>query len=235
MACQAAFRVGSGYVVLASHDLGPELVKIIPEAMTEKLDHLQLSDKFAYGVGPGLGVGNRTLEFIQKLQTAKISKVVLDADAISAISPWKKNNKLPSGWIITPHAAELSRLIGISVEKINRDPYSAALATTELTGAIVLLKGFHTLVASAHRVFVVPTGNAALAKAGTGDVLTGIITGLLAQGVQPLRAAGFGAYLHGKIADDWIRLGNDKRSLMATDLISLLPRALTSISQGVSL
>jgi NAD(P)H-hydrate repair Nnr-like enzyme with NAD(P)H-hydrate dehydratase domain len=99
--------------------------------------------------------------------------------------------------------------------------------TAKKYGCLVLLKGFRTLIADPHdRVAIVTSGNAALAKAGTGDVLSGMIGGLLAQGVGPVQAAGTGAYLHGRLADDWLRSGRDNRTFMPRDIVAGLPELL---------
>ncbi|MFI5206183.1 MAG: NAD(P)H-hydrate dehydratase, partial [Candidatus Paceibacterales bacterium] len=93
-------------------------------------------------------------------------------------------------------------------------------------GCTVLLKGSHTLVCDGDKIIEIQTGNAALAKAGTGDVLTGMIAGFMAQGVQPLNAAVLAATLHGAMADSWVKSKRDQGGLMASDLLTMLPETI---------
>jgi NAD(P)H-hydrate repair Nnr-like enzyme with NAD(P)H-hydrate dehydratase domain len=97
-----------------------------------------------------------------------------------------------------------------------------------------LLKGFRSLIAHARRCLVIQAGNSALAKAGTGDVLTGMIGALLAQGLDTPQATATAAYLHGRMADEWVRAGRDKSSLTASDLASCLPLVVSRLRQGGS-
>ena len=96
-----------------------------------------------------------------------------------------------------------------------------------------MLKGFRTLVTNSEGIWEINSGNSSLAKAGTGDVLTGIIAGFLSQNVEPRRAACLAAYVHGTIADKWISDGNDHLSLMASDLLSALPKSLHAVRSNV--
>ena len=129
---------------------------------------------------------------------------------------------------MTPHEAELSRLLKVSVELIRENREKYLLVAQKKLGCIVLLKGHHTLIASKEARIKIISGNAGLAKAGTGDVLSGMICAFLAQGLAPIDAASLGAYLHGKIADDWLKK-NDVISLMASDIIDLIPQTLKKI------
>ena len=139
---------------------------------------------------------------------------------------------LPPTWILTPHSGELARLLKVSVEEIERDRFHFASMAAQKFGCLVLLKGFRTVLAThENRFAVITSGNAALAKAGTGDVLSGFIGGLLAQGVGSLQAAGTGAYFHGRIADEWLRTGKDIKSLMPRDLLAMAPECLTLLSR----
>ena len=231
LSAMAAFRVGAGYVTLAS---GEEPVGILgqhPEIMTAEAKSPKLWEKpkwTAAAVGPGLGTGTGTgtLELIEKLKDYE--KVVLDADAITVIAQ-KKLWPLPSTWILTPHAGELSRITGRSAQEIEADRFAAAEEAAELLGCLVLLKGYRTVVSAQGKTTVVLSGNAALAKAGTGDTLTGFIVGLMAQGLEPREAALTGSYLHGLLADEWVSSGRDASSLVASDLADRLPKLLKRI------
>ena len=130
---------------------------------------------------------------------------------------------------MTPHAGELGRVLGRDARAIEADRFTAARDGVERGGCHVLLKGCRTVLASRARFWIIASGNAALAKAGTGDVLTGFIASLMAQGLRPLEAAATGAYLHGRLADDWVRGGRDKAALLASDLRDLFPPLLARV------
>ncbi|HEX4923414.1 MAG TPA: NAD(P)H-hydrate dehydratase [Bdellovibrionales bacterium] len=226
LASEAAFRVGAGYVTLASNDENLGLfLKTRPEVMSQSLASFTPDPKRAYAVGPGLGIGSATVKFIHRLRDAGCERVVLDADALTSLAENPDREMLP-GWVLTPHAGELARLLRSESQKVDADPSAAALEASKKYGCTVLFKGFHTVLAHRGRVLIVPTGNSALAKAGTGDVLTGMIGGLMAQGLEPARAAALASYIHGDIADHWVRSGKDRASLVALDLCTELPEAL---------
>ncbi len=134
--------------------------------------------------------------------------------------------------MLTQHSGELSRLIGWKSEKIEADPLAAARFAQKKFGCTIVLKGFHTVVVSGYsgRAVIVPKGNVALAKAGTGDVLAGLITGLLARGLHPLKATLLGVYLHGSAADIWVKKYSNA-AMTASDLLDLLPRAMKLLEE----
>ena len=229
LSAMAAFRIGAGYVTLASAQEPVGILGAHPEIMTAEALSPKLWEKpkwTAAAVGPGLGTGEETLSLIEKLKG--FEKVVLDADAITVIAQ-KKLWPLPPTWILTPHAGELSRITGRSAKEIEADRFTAAEEAAELLGCLVLLKGYRTVVSGHGKTTTVLSGNAALAKAGTGDTLTGFIAGLLAQGLEPREAALAGSYLHGLLADDWVASGRDASSLVASDLADRLPKLLKRI------
>lgn len=232
----SAFRLGAGYVTWASFEPPYEQLREIPEVLTAKVndDALWKNKITAVAIGPGLGHGPDTAAIIEKLKTLKDVPVVVDADAITACV---EHNlfPLPGNWVITPHAGELSRILKIHSQDIERDRFKAAFAGYEKTKCHVLLKGYRSLIAYANRCLVVNAGNSALAKAGTGDVLTGMIGGLLAQGMDTPQAAATAAYLHGRLADEWVRNGQDKSSLTASDLKALLPQVVSRLRLGGNL
>ncbi len=230
LAAEAAARMGAGYVTVSSpssqilKDMLPDFLQIEWQKIS-KVDFLKYS---AVAIGPGLGTGEATLELLIKLKAQKIEKVLIDADAIT-VSAQKKLWPLPPTWLLTPHAGELSRITGISALDIESDRLAAAKEAHRITGAQVLLKGFHSVLCSGKRSYLIASGNVALAKAGTGDVLTGFISSLMAQGLGTDQAAALGAYVHGRIADVWISRGGSARSLMASDLPKLLNYVLRGI------
>ena len=140
---------------------------------------------------------------------------------------------LPKNWVITPHAGELSKVLGISPQEINENRFKAVLDAAQMCGCHVLLKGYRTVMSYEDRTMIINSGNSALSKAGTGDVLTGLIAGLLAQGLETLQATATAAYIHGRIADEWVSVGKDKRTLMASDIKDHLPNLISRLSDGV--
>lgn len=229
----AAFRVGAGYVTWGSFDSPEPALREIPEVLTANLSHDEIWNKkiSAVAVGPGLGVSEKTAEFIETLKSRQLSAVVVDADAITACVDYKLF-PLPKSWIITPHTGELSRVLKTHAVDIEKDRFAALKAATDVAGCHVLLKGFRSLIGFEGRCMVIQAGNAALAKAGTGDVLTGMIGGLLAQGLDTLQGAATAAYLHGRLAEEWMRSGMDKSSLTASDLAQLLPQVIHRVRHG---
>jgi NAD(P)H-hydrate epimerase len=236
LASGAAFRMGAGYVTWASFEAPYEMLKNIPEVLTAKITDDAVWEKpfSAAAIGPGFGSGPETARVIEKLREIKDLPVVVDADAITACV---EHNlfPLPANWVITPHAGELSRILKVHAQDIEKDRFKAVFAATAKTKCHVLLKGFRSLVAHGDRCLVVHAGNAALAKAGTGDVLTGMIGGLLAQGLDTPQASATAAYLHGRLADEWLRAGQDKASLTASDLKALLPQVVSRLRMGGTL
>jgi NAD(P)H-hydrate epimerase len=219
---RAAFRVGVGYVTVETDEKNIKSLPELPEALTKKYQRPE--DKYTYAVGPGLGVGEDTKSRIEELYGNKIHSVVLDADALTVIAQYQLP-VLPS-WILTPHTGELSRLLdGTPSSEIEQDRVKHVQKAARKYGCAVLLKGYRSLLAQGERVYLVPTGNSALAKAGSGDVLTGMIAGFMAQGLDAVAAGICGAYVHGKVADRWIHK-NDIRGLTPSDLLVEIPKVL---------
>jgi NAD(P)H-hydrate epimerase len=249
LASSAAYRIGSGYVTLASHLEPTGVVMEMPEILTAKISDEKLWSRprwNALAVGPGLGVLPETRSLLEKMLASPQvceRKVILDADALTVLSQLRKDKpgiRLPSHWLLTPHAGELARLLSedegahaagaVKAADIEADRLHYAREAAAKWGCHVLLKGFRTIVAKPDgRAWIVLAGNSALAKAGTGDVLCGIIVGLLAQGLEPLTAAAVGAFIHGAIADQWVKSGQSRRSLQASDLRDLLPAYLAQL------
>jgi NAD(P)H-hydrate epimerase len=236
LASSAAFRMGAGYVQWASFDAPYEALKEIPEVLTGKIndDALWRTKFSAACVGPGLGSGKETAALIEKLKKIEDLPVVVDADGITACVEHDLF-PLPENWIVTPHAGELSRILKVHAQDIEKDRFAAAAQAFEKTKCHVLLKGFRSLIAFGNRCLVIHAGNSALAKAGTGDVLTGMIGGLLAQGLDTTQGAATAAYLHGRLADEWLRAGNDKSGLTASDLKAILPQVVSRLRLGGAL
>ena len=231
----SGYRMGAGYVTWASFEQPLEVLKDIPEILTADIrdDRVWKQKLSAVAIGPGLGAGKETAELIERLKKLELP-VVVDADAITACV---EHNlfPLPANWVITPHTGEMSRILKVNTQDIEKDRFRAAFEAFEKTKCHVLLKGYRSVIAFEKRCMVIHAGNSALAKAGTGDVLTGMIGGLLAQGMDTLPASATAAYLHGRLADEWLRAGQDKSSMTASDLKTLLPQVVGRLRMGGSL
>jgi hydroxyethylthiazole kinase-like uncharacterized protein yjeF len=220
LASLGASRVGSGYIYVSLK----EVVNSVPEAIPwngKKFTQLN-----SILIGPGLGLTKSVKSFIQKLKSIHLP-VVIDADALTIAAKYNLT-PFPPHWIATPHSGELSRLLKVSSKVINANRLQAARAAQKNLGCIVILKGFRTIVAFEKISVVIPTGNVALAKGGSGDVLGGMIAGFLAQNITPEKSALLACYLHGRMADTWVKSGRDYLSLMPSDLINEIPFALAA-------
>ncbi len=248
LASRAAVRVGAGLVtaavpepILQTVDLGSieSMTLALPVGASGHLAEraadavLEAAEgKAALALGPGLGQEPSTVAAIRRIALECPLPLVLDADGINAFAGKAGDLAVRRAeTILTPHPGELGRLLGISTAQIQEDRIAAARGAAEETGAIVVLKGHMTLVASGTAVFVNPTGNPGMATGGTGDVLTGLIAGLLAQGVDALDAAVLGVYLHG-LAGDLAASRLGEMVLAANDLIEILPAALAALKNG---
>ena len=242
----AAMRAGAGIVWCAvpGHDAarlasGSEVVMralpadndgVMSRAAAEAL--LAHVGRFAaLAVGPGLGgVGDPGVQFVVRTLVAEARQpLVLDADGLNALAgdlaQLRARQTLGGPVVLTPHAGEYQRLMGVPV---GSDRLVAAQALAERSGAVVLLKGPGTVVASPDgAVALNPTGGAALATAGSGDVLTGIIAGFLARGVDAFHAAAAAAWVHGRTADRLVE--TDGPGVVAGDLVAGLGRTLQEL------
>ncbi|MEN0057867.1 MAG: NAD(P)H-hydrate dehydratase [Bdellovibrio sp.] len=232
LAARAAARAGSGYVILAQKNI-PFISSEHPDFLPCDLNKTKLQDLNykAVLIGPGFGVNEDTAAMIEYLKKSGTSDVVIDADALTVCAQFQLF-PLPRDWIATPHAGELARCLGISVEEVNRNRDEALKKAHIHMGCVVLLKGHRTLMMREQRIYINKTGNSALAKAGTGDVLAGILTAFRAQGLSSLRSTLLGAYVHGKTAEVWVEEGLDSLSMMASDVVELIPRVLFELRQG---
>ncbi len=234
LASKAALKSGSGLVTTYIPKCGYEILQISnPEIMVEvdaenELEYFNYKSKpTVIGIGPGIGKSEKTMKgFAQFLSDNKLP-LVLDADALNILSVNKKLLKLLSeNSILTPHPKEFERLVGAwknDHEKLNK--LKKFSSTYKI---IVVLKGAHTVIAKNDELFFNTTGNPALATAGSGDVLTGVITGLLAQKYDALEAAILGVYLHGMTANLAVAKTGFE-SFTATTIIEYLGDAFLSL------
>lgn len=223
---KAAARSGAGYTYL--FDPSQKFLQTKhPDFLTVR-NFKDLSQFQALAIGPGFKKHKYLEKYIRFLVKKNIP-VVLDAEGLNVLAKFKKIPRLPANWILTPHEGELSRLLNVSSKLIRSNRKEHLQRAQKKFGCTVVLKGNPTLICNNQTIWKNTSGNPALAKAGTGDVLTGLIAGLLSQKMLPAKAACLGVYLHGLIADQWILKGNDQLSLLATDLITYLPKTLSLI------
>jgi ADP-dependent NAD(P)H-hydrate dehydratase / NAD(P)H-hydrate epimerase len=243
MVVRGAERTGCGIVFLATAEgsappidleLTEALVHGVPEgedghltsAGLEKI--LQLSERAsALAVGPGMGVGEEGSRLVEGILREVDSPVLLDADAVTNLAGSDALAARSAPTVITPHAGELGRLLETGAREVDAHRLRSAREAAETHGCCVLLKGSDTLVAEGGRVAVNSTGNVALATAGTGDVLSGVIGALLSRGMDAYDAARAGAWVHGRAAELWLEeTGWPVESMIATDLLDHLPLAI---------
>lgn len=235
---KACLRAGAGKVTVHSPKRNvPILQTAVPEAVlsidreeTIFTEGVATEDFNAVGIGPGLGTSEQTaITLIAQLRRTQCPLVV-DADALNILAnrrAWLQ--QLPKGIILTPHPKELDRMEGKCVDSYERLTKARELA--ERLQGYVILKGHHTAICmpDGHVAFN-STGNAGMATAGSGDVLTGIITALLARGYERPAACMLGVYLHG-LAGDLAAAELGEESLMASDIINYLPKAFLRIQK----
>jgi NAD(P)H-hydrate epimerase len=182
-------------------------------------------------IGPGIGVSNGTQTIVSELICKASVPLVLDADALNSIrgrTGLLKQSKSPL--VLTPHAGEMARLMGKAVRDIEKDRLNASKTFAKETGTWLVLKGAPTVIAGPEgQAFINSTGNPGMATAGSGDVLTGIISALLGQGLSPSDAAALGVYLHG-MAGDMVAGQSGMQSLTASRIIGALPEAFLHFS-----
>ena len=222
LSARAAYAIGTGLVTLAVPEaLIPALATQLPEATWEALNHhqealtslkaleaqLQQGAYTAILVGTGLGQAETTRQFLYGLlEFSQLPPLILDADALNLLaqeSDWWK--RIPAQSILTPHPAEMARLCQLSTQEIQSQRWQIAQQSAERWNAQLVLKGAHTLITTPDGTsFILPFKTSSLAKAGTGDVLAGLIAGLVAQKTSPITAAWLGAYLHGMAGEQLI-------------------------------
>lgn len=239
LASKAALKTGSGLVTAYVPKCGYQILQTsIPEVMVEvdaenEIEYFNSKVKAdVIGIGPGIGTSSKTSEgFANFLKNNKLP-LVIDADALNIIS---RNKKLlsfvPEDSILTPHPGEFERLVG--KWKSDFDKIDKLISISKKYKLVIVLKGTYTAIAYDGNVYFNATGNPALATGGSGDVLTGMITGLLAQKYEPIHAAMLGVYLHGKTADLAMN-SMVYETFTASDILSYLSAAFIDLFQHES-
>jgi NAD(P)H-hydrate epimerase len=234
LSCAACYRIGAGLVTLVTE----EIVKVIVSRKLPEVTFLSpgeiLKNINKYDVllmGPGLGQGNQAVKLFNGLLKNKLPQTVIDGDGLNILSKkgewWKK---LKGEIILTPHPGEMERLTGIPIKEIQSDRVNVAQFFAKKWGKVIVLKGAESIVVSpAGLVFISPFVNPVLATAGTGDILSGIIAGLLAQGLKPLEAASVGVYIHG-LAGEMLSEKIGRAGGLASDLLPLIPQSVRKLT-----
>jgi hydroxyethylthiazole kinase-like uncharacterized protein yjeF len=223
LAAEAAFRADAGYVAVATHpDALPVVEARLLEAVKAPLERVEeLAERSsALAIGPGLGRGEGERALVRRLLAELELPAVVDADALFELEPadW------PAPRVLTPHAGELGRLLGEESDWVDAHRLEAVRRAADRYRCVVLLKGADTLVAApGEGVIVSASGTPALATAGTGDVLTGVVAAFLAKGMDARLAAAAAAFAHGRAAE----LVPQQVGLVASDVIAALPQALS--------
>jgi hydroxyethylthiazole kinase-like uncharacterized protein yjeF len=247
----AAQRSGAGLVTLAvPASLNAILEVKLTEVMTEPLpetethsiglDALERLAQLAEGksvvaIGPGLGTHPATQQLVRALLTRLRLPVVVDADGLNALAGESEILQLAAGrLVLTPHPGEYARLLGIPLSEVLADRIRLARETATRFDLTLVLKTARTIVADSEGTLaIVPTGNPGMATGGTGDVLTGLIAGLIAQGSAPPESGRAGAYLHGLAGDLAAgRLGQE--AMLAGDLLESIPDAIRQVKASVA-
>jgi NAD(P)H-hydrate epimerase len=247
MAGLSALRAGAGLATIATAKSAlPMVAATAPELMTEPLAETEtgsissdaslataMSGKTVVALGPGISRNDSTVEFVRRFVHDCNLPLVIDADGLNAFEGRAQNlmgNSRPL--VLTPHPGEMSRLTGIPTKQIQADRIAIARDFARKHRCVLVLKGHRTLVASPKgNIWVNPTGNPGMATGGTGDILTGMVAGMVAQHPDNISLAVAAAvYLHG-LAGDLARDELGEQSLLATDLLTYLPDAFQRVRE----
>ena len=224
MATLSALKTGSGLTFTIAPECGNLILQSqVPEAMFIEsgemyLDKIEIQEKAVYGIGPGLGKEEQTQKALFEFLENYNKSIVLDADALNILAENRKLNLIPKNSVITPHPLEFERLFGKTENSFVR--IELARQKAKELEIFIILKDHHTAVFTPEsKVFYNITGNSGMAKGGSGDVLTGILTSLISQKYEIEKACIFGVWLHGK-AGDFAAEKISKEAMLPTDLIN---------------
>jgi hydroxyethylthiazole kinase-like uncharacterized protein yjeF len=225
LASSACLRVGTGLITAYIPECGVTILQTsLPEAMVicdegeKNIAKIQYAiEPKAIGMGIGMGTDAVTVKALKAFLKTNTTPLIIDADALNILATNKTLLKLvPAKSILTPHPKELERLIGEWTDDF--DKIEKAKAFAKKYDVIVIIKGAHTITVYDDHLYINNTGNPGMATAGSGDVLTGMLTGLISQGYDALKTAIFGVYLHGK-AGDIALTGLGYQALIASDIV----------------
>ena len=235
----SALKVGAGYVELASCERALNVVATLaPEVVLAPLSKIPelISNATVLLIGCGLSTSDTAKRIVKTILPAQIPTVV-DADGLNILAESPeilhsaKNDKIKN-LIFTPHPKEASRLLNCELEDVLNDMENSAKKICEKYNCITVLKSHNTIVSDGNKIYKNTTGNSALAKAGSGDVLAGIIAGLLAQKMTPFDASCLGVYIHG-LAGDLAKNDLTAYGVLASDTVRYIPNALKKLTKEV--
>lgn len=237
MSAHALLRSGAGLLTVCVPQCGYDIMQTsVPEAMAlvKGNDHLEFTELdithySAIGLGPGIGTEQETQKSIKTILESAKKPLVIDADALNSISLNKEwLTLIPENSILTPHPKEFERLTKVVTNDFER--HELQIAFSKQHKVYVVLKGAHTCITTSDgKSYFNSTGNSGLAKGGSGDVLTGLITGLLAQGYTSFEASVIGVYVHG-LAGDITKDEKGEVAMVPTDVIEKLPNAFKQLT-----
>lgn len=235
LSTKSSLKIGAGLSALASEkQIISSVSAMLPEAiyLTRKEGLAKIDDFSVILIGCGLGQEIEAKNLLKKVLKKTTDKpLIIDADGLNLLATITSSQPSPSreGVIITPHPLEASRLLGCSVEQVLENLEDSAKELSKKYNCVTILKTHRTIVCNTNlNIYINQHGNSALAKAGSGDVLAGIIAGLLAQGMPAYEACKLGVYLHsrsGEIASEALT----EYSVLASDLIDYIPEAIKTI------
>ena len=231
---KAAIKIGAGLVSLATRSEHLQAaLSFAPEVMTKPVDSGQSLENYLDSptvicLGPGLGKDYWSEQMIYKsLENTHKNKtpILIDADGLNLLPEFSKKLPLPKKIVLTPHLGEAARLLNTSVEKVKKNRVSAAKRISNKYNSVVVLKSHETLICKEDKIYICDKGNPGMATAGMGDVLSGMISGLIAQKLSLFEAACLGVDLHARAGDIYSEK-NNQQSLLPTDIIDLFARVI---------
>lgn len=228
---KACLRAGAGLVtVLVDENEKNVIFNSIPEAMIHKKNkRINYKNFDSIGIGPGLGTGRNEFLLLNKVINSKNIPLVIDADALNCLSKHNRKSKLTNKCILTPHPKEFDRLFG--KHNSHEDRIITAIEKAKELNLIIILKEHQTFITNGIDHFQNTTGNPGLAKGGSGDALTGIISALIAQKYSSLEASLLGVFIHGLAADLAIN-EQSYESLLITDVLEYIGKAFKRIENN---
>ncbi len=246
LAARACCRAGAGLVTVAAASalcasIETRLLEAMTWAVPDSEDRLcsasapallaRAEGADALAIGPGLGRDPDTLTAVRQILDRATAPCVVDADGLMALPAWTPSSRAVR--VLTPHPGEMAALLGTSVEEVQRDRPGAVRAAAKRYDSVIILKGAGTLVAEpSGRMAIVRAGHPGMASGGMGDVLTGIVAALLAQGMSAFDAAAAGAYAHGYAAEVAAEAIGAEIGVLAGDVIEATPRAMADLRAG---
>lgn len=234
LSSKAAIKIGAGLVSLATRSEHLQAaLSFAPEVMTKPVDSGQSLENYldfptVVCLGPGLGKDYWSEQMIYKsLENSHKNKtpILIDADGLNLLPEFSKKLPLPKKIVLTPHLGEAARLLNTSVEKVKKNRVSAAKRISNKYNSVVVLKSHETLICKEDKIYICDKGNPGMATAGMGDVLSGMISGLIAQKLSLFEAACLGVDLHARAGDIYSKK-NNQQSLLPTDIIDLFARVI---------